>query len=117
MLRIKCLILPALLAMVVVGTIHADPADNQSPNNWKGLLPDGSVISAIDFKSILSKHGQWLQGSPDKGGQLDLVNADLSGANLKNTTLKKAMQNSGRHRLDQLLPGLHDSGRLHSNQP
>lgn len=87
----KSLIMLALLTLAMIHTIDADAEDNINPNSWKGLLSDGSVISATDLKLILNNHRQWLKGAPNIGRQLVLVNADLSGANLKGATLKKAV--------------------------
>lgn len=87
----KYLILLALFSMAMTNSSGADAEDNANSNNWKGFLSDGSVIAAKDLKLILNHHRQWLAGAPKAGRQLVLVNADLSGANLKGATLKKAV--------------------------
>ena len=87
----KILIMLALLTMAGINTIDADADDKINPNRWKGMLSDGSVIRATDLKIILNNHRQWLKGPQNKGRQLVLINADLSGANLKGAKLEKAV--------------------------
>ena len=87
----KFLIILTLLTLTMINTIDADAENKINPDNWKGLLADGSVISATDLKMMIDNHHQWLKGFPNAGERLVLVNADLSGADLKGATLIKAI--------------------------